>query len=957
MKLSTNFIVDSQGPFMKWVTAILHFPLYWKNTPSQIFLNLAPRDKFGTYQWSYTSVVTQQRLSVGSGLSFFTLAGIFLIAVIFSWSPPEPTIAAGGGGCSVPYQIEINAPSSNKVLCVSETFTMSAHWHDNDNGNQCANNQTSRGLRDGTIISTTGGLRIASGTYQTSTSENPAGVHTALAALTKTVTAFTAGTYSVYFTVTDGASGTGDYTSTAFSVTVKNQPGTPGVLTPTTNSTAAITWAWTDIANEENYQVRDTSNTNKSGALAADSTSWQETGLTPNNSYTRRLYSYATVDSGGCNATGTDATGYTAIETPSSVSFGSITDTSIAATADGSFTNVSTGTSGVFIAESVSSTDSGWMQSTDWSATGLMPNTQYSFTAKARNQNSSETASTAAATTYTLASVPDAPSVSAPSTSTAVVVVHQNGNPTGAGTSGDTEYALHETTTDQYVQADGTLGASADWQTYATWGSASGKTVTGLTPNTTYTFEVKARNADNTETAFSSTASTVTSAETAISNISVGSITSTGAVISWSTNHAASSRVDYGTTVSYGSSTTSATLVTSHSVTLTGLTAGTTYHYKVTSTGNSTAVSSDQTFSTSASGGSLAGPSAVKINNHSAKTGNSYNSIISNTQLPTFSGKAEANSTIKLTIYSDPLVLYTTSDANGNWSVTLDEPLPKGTHTLYIVVTKNGAMTSSSKEAVFTIVSDSYVPIPTILTPTVDEVTTDTAPTITGLARSGNTVRLYLDGALATTVAATITNTGTGSFAYTPTTPLASGNHTLSVEASSGDSFSSRSMPFTFTVHAPIIGPTILRIATINNRAVIAGVGWGDTDVRVYANGKEIDIFYIGGSGVQQFSRTVPVFTAGTYEIRLRAEDNTDALSHFSNSVYYTQNGGTHPPVLTSNEGTYIVQSGDSLWSIAQRVYGDGNLWGNLVRLNATELPTLVTNPSRINVGWELFVK
>jgi autotransporter-associated beta strand protein len=56
-----------------------------------------------------------------------------------------------------------------------------------------------------------------------------------------------------------------------------------------------------------------------------------------------------------------------------------------------------------------------------------------------------------------------------------------------------------------------------------------------------------------------------------------------GASITWSTNEAATSRVDYGTSPSLGSSVTNAALVTAHTVQLTGLTPGTTYYYTVTS--------------------------------------------------------------------------------------------------------------------------------------------------------------------------------------------------------------------------------------------------------------------------------------------------------------------------------------------------------------------------------------
>ncbi len=78
------------------------------------------------------------------------------------------------------------------------------------------------------------------------------------------------------------------------------------------------------------------------------------------------------------------------------------------------------------------------------------------------------------------------------------------------------------------------------------------------------------------------------------------SVTQTTATITWTTDEPSDSRVDFGTTTSYGTASTSATLVTSHSITLTGLTAFATYHFRVRSAdaeGNATP-SSDLTFTT-----------------------------------------------------------------------------------------------------------------------------------------------------------------------------------------------------------------------------------------------------------------------------------------------------------------------------------------------------------------------
>ncbi len=86
-----------------------------------------------------------------------------------------------------------------------------------------------------------------------------------------------------------------------------------------------------------------------------------------------------------------------------------------------------------------------------------------------------------------------------------------------------------------------------------------------------------------------------------ISGVTATAITDSGATITWSTNEDADSQVEYGPTAGYGSSTPLAPALTrSHSVSLRGLSKGTTYHYRVTSKdaeGNR-AQSTDGTFKT-----------------------------------------------------------------------------------------------------------------------------------------------------------------------------------------------------------------------------------------------------------------------------------------------------------------------------------------------------------------------
>jgi phosphodiesterase/alkaline phosphatase D-like protein len=86
-----------------------------------------------------------------------------------------------------------------------------------------------------------------------------------------------------------------------------------------------------------------------------------------------------------------------------------------------------------------------------------------------------------------------------------------------------------------------------------------------------------------------------------ISNVQVATISDTQVTIIWQTDELSTSQVIYGTTDAYGSQTTQdPTLTFQHSVTISGLTKETTYHYKVISkdAAGNTASSTDYTFTT-----------------------------------------------------------------------------------------------------------------------------------------------------------------------------------------------------------------------------------------------------------------------------------------------------------------------------------------------------------------------
>lgn len=152
--------------------------------------------------------------------------------------------------------------------------------------------------------------------------------------------------------------------------------------------------------------------------------------------------------------------------------------------------------------------------------------------------------------------------------------------------------------------------ASSTMETGFTTGHTA--TLTGLSASTTYHYQINASDqagnmATTSDATFVTSATTTPVAVPVISNIGVSGVSSTTAVITWDTDTPANSQVTYGTTSSYGSSSVlDTTLGTSHSVTLTGLTNSTVYHFAVVSANSfGTTTSSDNTFVTAVSGSAI----------------------------------------------------------------------------------------------------------------------------------------------------------------------------------------------------------------------------------------------------------------------------------------------------------------------------------------------------------------
>ncbi len=194
-----------------------------------------------------------------------------------------------------------------------------------------------------------------------------------------------------------------------------------------------------------------------------------------------------------------------------------------------------------------------------------------------------------------------------------------------------------------------------------------------------------------------------------ISGVQAATPTTGGFQVSWSTNVAANSVVDYGTTANYGSSTpANSAMVTSHQVAVTGLTPGTLYHFRVRSTdaSNSSISSADMTFSTAARGGVKIGTApgiSFQDSGLSASTSYTYNVSAFDAAGNTSAQSAGASATTQA-VSGGPVISgvsvggITTSSATVTWTtdVAATSQVEYGTTTAYgNLTTLNSSLVTS----------------------------------------------------------------------------------------------------------------------------------------------------------------------------------------------------------------------------------------------------------------------
>src|SRR5215472_6372161 len=298
-----------------------------------------------------------------------------------------------------------------------------------------------------------------------------------------------------------------------------------------------------------------------------------------------------------------------------------------------------------------------------------------------------------------------------------------------------------------------------------------------------------------------------------ISSVQANSPTSSGFRVNWLTNVPATSMIEYGTTSAYGSSTPmSSTAVTSHQLSLTGLSAGTLYHYRVHSTDseNVAAVSGDFTFSTSAAKSTtpptvqisspLAGATLSGIANITATASDSV--AVTGVQFKVDGANVGPNLSTPPYIYA----LNTNSIANGS-------------HSLTAVATDEAGNTASSPAIPFLVSNTVASPVVSISVPANGSTVSGTV-TVTASATSSigvASVQLQLDGA---NVGSAVT-AAPYSYAW-DTTKSGNGSHTLKAVAKDTAGNSTTRGVDTVTV-SNTVAPPVVSISAPANGSTVSG--------------------------------------------------------------------------------------------------------------------------------------
>lgn len=312
-------------------------------------------------------------------------------------------------------------------------------------------------------------------------------------------------------------------------------------------------------------------------------------------------------------------------------------------------------------------------------------------------------------------------------------------------------------------------------------------------------------------------------------------------------------------------------------------------------------------------------------------TGPLLNNQATNDTQPTFSGTAEAGSTV--TIFDNGVEVDTVLvPSSGNWSWTPTDPLSEGPHAITLTTT-DVAGNSSTPTAPFTVVVDTAAPAaPSAITaqdsvdPTTGPITegqqtNENRPTLSGTVEPNATVQILDNG----NVIGSVKANASGNWSFTPTSDLADGNHQLTVTATdSAGNVSAPSPALNFVVDtagpaAPIIvdatdnvgsitAPLVSGNTTDDNTPTLNGTTDAFATVAVLDNGIQIGTAVADENGNWSFTPQTPLGN-GSHAFTTVATDLAGNVG--ATSPAFTLIVDTAPPAAP-----VIVQAADNAGTV-----------------------------------------
>ncbi|WP_257446686.1 Ig-like domain-containing protein [Archangium lipolyticum] len=281
-----------------------------------------------------------------------------------------------------------------------------------------------------------------------------------------------------------------------------------------------------------------------------------------------------------------------------------------------------------------------------------------------------------------------------------------------------------------------------------------------------------------------------------------------------------------------------------------------------------------------------------------------------NTSRPTLSGTAEPRSLVSVFIDGSSAGS-ATADALGAWSLTSTQGLGNGTHTLVAIARDAAGNDSPASESISFTVDATPPAAPTVTAPASGAFLKDPLPTFTGSAEASSTVSVFIDGRLSGTVTASTS----GSWSFTPSSPLADRTYSLTVQATDGAGNTSQTSPArTFTVDTVPPPTPVIQTPTggkvVGPTASILGTAEPSSTVTLFLDGVKLGTASASSSGEWSFSPGTGM-PEGTRTLTATATDKAGNVSQSPATVSFTVDATPpQPPVITAPvEGALINTS------------------------------------------------